>query len=411
MGGMVRTEAITYRGLRSWAVQIGLTLVVACFLLPTPGAAGSAAAVSEAAQRGDTPNLAFVWAVSGGGRDLGRPAGAAVRIRWHGRVIGRGKTGHRGIAIVRLKRVPRHFSVEVGGGTLRGGHRQQRLKGLLRARIANYRGGPIHVNPATTLAFFYKRLHPRLAERAARNRVARFLRLPAKHDFDTDIHSSAFFNGRRYVRRAGRAGGLGRFSHRIARTIDRRRARGRASALVASASVSEASLGTLATLSRELSSYRGIFSAIGGISGTLGIVNTVMSLAGADPIGAEIDQLGREMNELLLEVQAVKQQIEKLESVVTSFNAESTFAILEGQSQGLIAKIELARKKWEGITNLGAEISCPNGAGNCPDPIDVKEVCAANPNRADCAVLQSLIYGTNGFVEYMANNGLNGPVP
>lgn len=385
------------------AALFALTILVAS-ATAAPARAAKAPDVSSAAQSQGAANHVFVWATSGGGRRLGRPHRAVVRIRWRGRVIGRARTGVRGIAVVKLKRAPRHFSVEVRGGIFRGGHRFKRVGGQLRARVPNYRGGPVYVNPATTLAHYYASLHPKLPERRVRNRVARFLRLPRGHDFDADIVSSRFFDGRRYLRRAQRVGGIGRYSRRLARRVDLRRA-----GAGASAAAQPSTLGGLAALSESLSTYQGLFGAIGGVSGALGIVNTVMSLAGATPLDAEVEKLDQEMGELLQEMQEVKNDVDALRVQVGDLSqqdAEGTFAVLANQQATLLGAIEEGLERWTAIANLGAQISCPNGTANCPGAAPVEQICDATPQDADCVKLQTMYTGRGGFVEIMADAGL-----
>jgi len=388
-----------------WPALLGVAALGIALFWWTPQADGSSPASSAAAQRQGAANHVFVWATTGGGRRLGRPHRAAVRIRWRGKVIGRAKTGVRGIAVVKLKRAPRRFSVEVSNGVFRG-HRPKRVSGTLRARVSNYRGGPVYVNPATTLVHYYASLHPKLPLRKARNRVAAFLRLPRGHDLEAAMVSSASFNGRRYLRRARRAGGLDAYSRGLARRIDRRRRGGQARV---SAAESPETLGALASLSQSISNYSGLFRAISGVSGALGIVNTALSLAGATPLDNEVDELANEMGQLLQEMQVIENDLEAIHSQVSKLSqqdAEGTYSILAKQQSELIGQIEEAQTRWTAIANLGAQISCPSGTANCPEAEPVQQVCAASPASADCVKLETMYTGLGGFVEFMANAGL-----
>ena len=218
-------SSTTTCGRGNWRpVLLALAVLSVALLCWVPRAHGASPAASAASQRQGAANQVFVWATTGGGRRLARPHRALVRIRSHGKVIGRARTGIRGIAIVRLKRAPRQFSVQVSGGVFKG-QRPKHVGGSLRTRVSGYRGGPVYVNPATTLLYYYASLHPKRSLRKDANHVASFLRLPVGHDLEADMISSASFNGRRYLRRARRAGGLDVYSRAQARRVDVKRAR------------------------------------------------------------------------------------------------------------------------------------------------------------------------------------------
>ncbi len=385
-----------------------LAAIGVVLLLWAPRAHGASPPAGAAAQRQGAANQVFVWATTGGGRRLARPHHAVVRIRSHGKVIGRGKTGVRGIAVVKLKRAPRHFSVQVSGGVFRG-QRPKHVRGSLRARVSGYRGGPVYVNPATTLLYYYASLHPKRSLRRDGKRVARFLRLPPGHDLEADMISSASFNGRHYMRRARRRGGLDVYSRALARRVDAKRAR-------ASSSIeSPSTLGTLASLSNSLNTYSGLFRAISSVSGALSIVNTTMTLAGVSPLDNEISELSQEMGQLLQEMQVVMNDLDAIQTQVTKLSqqdAEGTYAVLARQQTTLMGQIDEARTIWVAIANLGAQISCPNGTANCPEAKPVKQVCAAAKAEKDskteesCTKLEGLYTGRSGFVEVMQTAGL-----
>jgi|GEM_PF-2417598 len=389
-------------------------------LLSAGQALGSPGAADAAAKRPGKGNV-VVWATTGGGRELGRPHGALVQVRSRGRTIGRARTGARGIAVVRLRRTPRRFSVHVSGGRLRGGHRVRRVRGALRTRVGGYSGQTVYANPATTLAFYYKAQHPRLSERRVRNRVRAFLRLPRGHGIGAGLRSTVYFDGRRYMARARRAGGLDRYSRALARTIGRRGGKGRSFATrrgggrrgAARASVAEAeSLGALAELSSKLGAYRGLFGAIGGVSGALGIVNTVLALSGTSPLDAKVEELGKKMDELLADMHYVSTQLSKLDSEVAAARKEGasgTYAELKSDQDDLMGEIEVLSASWEAIANLGSQISCPNGTENCPQAKTVKEVCEADPGEpiaAQCESVEDLYLGSTGLVEKLKVHGL-----
>ena len=384
-----------------------LAVISVALLCWAPRAHGASPAASAASQRQGAANQVFVWATTGGGRRLARPHRALVRIRSHGKVIGRARTGIRGIAIVRLKRAPRQFSVQVSGGVFKG-QRPKRVGGSLRARVSGYRGGPVYVNPATTLLYYYALLHPKRPLRKDANHVASFLRLPAGHDLEADMISSASFNGRRYLRRARRAGGLDVYSRAQARRVDVKRAR-------ASSIESSGALGTLASLSSSLNTYSGLFRAISSVSGALSIVNTTMTLAGVSPLDNEISELSQEMGQLLQEMQVVTNDLDAIRTQVTKLSqqdAEGTYAVLVRQQTTLMGQIDEARTIWVAIANLGAQISCPNGTANCPEAKPVKQVCAAakaekdSKTEASCTKLEGMYTGRSGFVEVMQTAGL-----
>jgi hypothetical protein len=106
---------------------------VATLLVVAPATRGAQAAAAA------RPAIVAVWALADGDTPLAR---ARVRVLKDGRPIGRGGrelTSEKGVSLLRFKRIPRRFTVEV---TPRRG-----LDGRLRAVVRNYHSGRVvHVN-------------------------------------------------------------------------------------------------------------------------------------------------------------------------------------------------------------------------------------------------------------------------
>jgi hypothetical protein len=176
---------------------------------------GSAAAAAR-------PAVVAVWALADGDTPLAR---ARVRILKGGRPIrsgGRERTSAEGVSLMRFKRIPRRFTVEV---TPRRG-----LDGRLRAVVRNYHSARVvHVNPVTTLianlAAHRRRGRP-IGLKHARREVFDVLRIPDWHDHSDLRHSDRYFDGDAYLRAARRAGGVAALNRALLRRAldDQRRA-------------------------------------------------------------------------------------------------------------------------------------------------------------------------------------------
>jgi hypothetical protein len=185
----------------------------AMLLVAAPVAHG--AQEESAAAAAARPAIVAVWALADGDTPLTR---ARVRVMKDGRRIrpvrrGRELTSAKGVSLLRLKRVPRRFTVEV---TPRRG-----LRGRLRAVVRNYHSGRVvHVNPVTTLianlAAQRRRGRP-IGLRIARREVLDALRIPDWHDHTDLRHSDRYFDGDAYLRAARRAGGVAALNRALLR--------------------------------------------------------------------------------------------------------------------------------------------------------------------------------------------------
>lgn len=128
-------------------------------------------------------------------------AGGRVTVSDGRMLLGRGRTGRRGVAHVWLRSRPGHLLVTVRGGSTGG----RRLRGAWSAEVRG-RGMLVHVNPVTTLVARYRLAHPRTSLSAAARRVKRYLGLPASYDVATGPLADGLFDGRRLladIRRSG----------------------------------------------------------------------------------------------------------------------------------------------------------------------------------------------------------------
>ncbi len=98
---------------------------------------------------------------------------------WPGgrRLVGRGRTGAEGVALVRLRtrRLPGSTEVVVGGGRLLG----RRFGGRMVSRVHLRPGRPVFVSPLSSLIGSLRSDHPKMSRKVATRRVRRGLALPS----------------------------------------------------------------------------------------------------------------------------------------------------------------------------------------------------------------------------------------
>lgn len=206
---------LAQRGLRPYAA----VAFVAILLVAAPAARGAEEGSAAADAR---PALVAVWTLADGDTPLAR---ARVRILKDGRPIRRGDrelTSAKGVSLLRIKGLPRRFTVEVSP--------RRALDGRLRAVVRNYHSGRVvHVNPVTTLiaglAAQRRRGRP-IGLKIARREVFDVLRIPDWHDHSDLRHSDRYFDGDAYLRTARREGGIAALNRALLRRAldDERRA-------------------------------------------------------------------------------------------------------------------------------------------------------------------------------------------
>lgn len=202
---------------------VGALVVLAVALVLMPGTASAGQSTGSGSGRViRTHPVVPVLAESGGSLLRERQRRARVRIyavrRGGGRrLVGRGRTGAEGVALVRLRtrRLPGSTAVVVGGGRLLG----RRFGGHMVSRVHLRPGKPVFVSPLSSLIASLRSDHPKMSQKVATRRVRRALALPSFFDFAGDLADRQIFDGRAFVRDARRHGGFDRFVRRRARNL------------------------------------------------------------------------------------------------------------------------------------------------------------------------------------------------
>jgi hypothetical protein len=206
----------------------------------------AAPASAQAADAKHTPAAAAssglipVWAFVNGAAPV---AHARVRITSSGKPVRQAggrmwkRTNAQGVVVLRMRRVPRRFTVIVRGGRAAG----MRVRGSQRRAVPAYRGTRVvEVNPLTTLVTRLRRRWPKLDNRRAVRAVKRYFHVPQWADLGQNLRDlgDRWFNARAYLREVRRAGSIDRLNRRLARRIasgSARRARRAPTALAAQA--------------------------------------------------------------------------------------------------------------------------------------------------------------------------------
>lgn len=165
------------------AAAIAAVAMAAC-AAPAMSAANAVAPATASAAAAQLP----VWALLDGDTPVRR---GTVRV-YAGRLPARGaprrplrlaggartaRTNGHGVALLRLQRLPRSFTVVVSAG--RVGRRP--MRGALTTRVREYRkatGGIVYVNPVSTLTEAWQRVDPRVSPRKAQRTIHRALGIP-----------------------------------------------------------------------------------------------------------------------------------------------------------------------------------------------------------------------------------------
>ena len=131
-------------------------------------------------------------------------------------LVGRGSTGGRGVAVVRLceRRAPRTMRILVSGGSTGSG----RFRGTLVVQVRYAGHHAVYANPVSTLVARYLIAHPRRGLATAKRLVRQYLRLPSFFDFAGDMAATRLFDGSRFLATARAHGGFDRY---VARVVSR----------------------------------------------------------------------------------------------------------------------------------------------------------------------------------------------
>ena len=217
------------RGRCGWVARaLGVVLCVWGFVL-IGGAGASLATASEVHADGRcsaslrAPGVVHpgavdipVWAFAG---DDAPVVGARVRVFRTGRGGGLGGcvgdsvlTNANGVAVVRVARAVKSFTVVVSGGRVGG----RQLSGRLLAVVKDFVSpAVVAVTPVSTLADLELVAHPRMRAVGARRAVDRLLGVPSWVSDDDLRLTNRWFDGDVFVAAARKAGGLGVLDRRL----------------------------------------------------------------------------------------------------------------------------------------------------------------------------------------------------
>jgi len=393
--------------------------------------------------RGSTPRRIMrahpvvpVLAESGGSLLRERQRGARVRIyavrRGGGRrLVGRGRTGAEGVALVRLRtrRLPGSTAVVVGGGRLLG----RRFGGHMVTRAHLRPGKPVFVSPLSSLIASLRSDHPKLSQKVATRRVRRALALPSFFDFAGDLADRQIFDGRAFVRRARGHGGFDRYVRRRARHLHR-------AAINASASASAAQPdGCFAEASKttagfaELMGFRNVPDAPGlpacnapspapnqgtrlvataSADSPLSIFGTAVSVGGliysvvsGHSTKEELGEIKSQLTEVQGELQQIQADLGELQVEVAAVNAN----VISGNMSNLVADAVPTINRIKGggdevmvLLGAAAKILCdgekgchvPPGTKNLAEALDV----ACEPETKACENFYADLYFANRAV-------------
>ncbi|MBS1892895.1 MAG: hypothetical protein JST59_16490 [Actinobacteria bacterium] len=418
---------------RSAARMLALgALMILAASVSMPGTASAEATASGSHRIIRAHPVVPVLAESGGSLMGERQRRARVRIyavrRGHGRrLVGQGRTGAAGVALVRLRtrRLPRSAVIVVGRGRLLG----RRFGGHMVTRARLRPGKPVFVSPLSSLIAALRSAHPKLSQEAATRRVKTALALPSFFDFAGDLADRQIFDGRAFVRSARRHGGFDRFVRRRARHL--RPAAVHASAVEADGCFAEASRTTAGFA--ELMGFRNVPNApalpacaapspassqasrrVATASGDspLSIFGTAVSLAGliygvvsGQSTASELEEIRSQLNEVQSELQQIQADLGELQTEVAEVNANvvsGNMSTLIGDAVPTIDRIKSGGDEVMVLLGAAAQILCdkekgcqvPAGTTNLTEALEV----ACEPETKACENFYTDLYFTSRTV-------------
>lgn len=414
-----------------WAA---VTLVAATMGLMLAGSASAASRAYEGPQ--PVARVVPVRAVVSGGTQRLPLVDGHVVLRHDGRRIGSGRTGRDGLALIRLRHVPRRLDAIVSGATVAG----RPLHAALRARVARYRApGELCVTPVTTLV-----AGQRGSLRRARQRVRSLLDLSPTDDLQCDdARSDTWFDGRAFLAEAARHGGVTRHLDHLQRRLGR--------AHVAQATATSGNwANTASTAAEGVSSglegllKTGAFSSLGWLKAAagwstvaFGTFDVLDAFFGGDSgptdadvisdLNADFTALDDAVTELQDAVSLVQQSVTQVEATVLG----SAQAQIVADAASMASDITTVAGYLNSLTSAADQITC-GSAAQCPsNPPSVAQTCPAstlltwNDQTGQvvypagwtttgttalenaCISYSELVYGEGGFVSQVQTYGLS----
>jgi hypothetical protein len=339
--------------------RCSVLLAALALLVSAPGSARAAEA-ERSTQGAANSRLIPVWAFVNGDAPLARgrvrimAGGKSVR-QVNGRIWKR--TNAEGVAVLRMRRVPRRFTVVVRRGNAAG----RRVPGSQYRIVTNYRRTRVvEVNPLTTLVTRLRRQRPALHNRRAVGEVKRYFRVPRWSDLGQNLRDMGdeWFDSRLYLRNARRYGSINRLNRVVARKILSGKApRAHPAALSRTASASQVG-GWLRMKAGELVGaafeYLGKAtleivgqSAVGGALG--GLLQLAQSAGLISLPKSDMDQVREQLDAIGAQLTQLKGKIDNLTSRVERNNASQ----LLHQSDPVLARIDHARADLALLASMG----------------------------------------------------------
>lgn len=354
-------------------------------------------AYAGAAQAGAAPRSSVVVrALASGGWQAMPVRGAKVRVFDGRRLVGRGRVGSRGMAIVRARVRPgSDLRVVVVGGRV-GRHR---FDGTMVADVRHYRFPlTVHVDPVTTLEAGLAAAHPGWSTRRAERRTKRFLRLPGGYAIGLDGRTDVAFDGRRFLGAAGTGRHFDKFVGRLVRKMGRTGTHrsfahpaGSLAHGAAGASAIEAGEGGLSGLAKAIEDGSGAFEMLDQGDAVLDFANLALAISG-----------GRQQNQMQEEIAAMAEQLQQIEQSLAL--VQQTIENL--QQEGRESAYNQAAAESEGIQ---AGVNSAEDMLSSATLLTEQEGCAEGSSGPRCGEVREMMTGPGGFTEDIAAAGLKTP--
>jgi hypothetical protein len=351
-----------------------------------------------AATAGAAPRTSVVVrALASGGWQAMPVRGAAVRVfDGNGRLVGRGRVGSQGMAIVRARaRRGADLRVVVAGGRI-GRHR---FGGALVSDFRRYRFPlTVHVDPVTTLEARLAGAHRNWSNRRVQRRTKRFLELPGGYKIGLDGRTNVAFDGRRFLAASGTGRHFDRFVAQLVRKMGKQgthrsfaHPQGRLGHGQAGGSAIEAGGSGLGGLAEDIEEGSGAFKMLEEGDAVVDFANLALAIAGAEEQNAirkELAVLGEQLQQIEQSLALVQETVEDLQRE----GRESTYSKAAAEVEDIQAGVVGAEDMLHSAVSLSLQEGC---GGESPGP--------------KCGQVAGMMTGPSGFMENIAAAGLKVP--
>lgn len=358
-----------------------LLALVAAVIAPPATAAKPRHFIAKHVERPIVPVLAEV----GGTSARQRQREARVRVyalsKAGKRLVGRGRTGSRGVALVvlRTKRTPGLMRVVVSGGRTMG----KRFRGTMSATVRHAGRHAVYVSPASTLVTRDQLAHPRRKLARSEALVRRSLGLPRFFDFATD---NTLFATKAFMRKARRAGGFDRYLTRLSRRVGRKPAPRRAAASAGSGTC----WGTAAQTTAGFAKFLGFQGTIpnapalpsgctvkvgsgsragsaqvgevaGVISAVIGVANFAYKVFSGQSTQSTLQAIQTQLDEIQSTLTTIEAQLGGLQTQLAAVNSNVTngnITALVGDALPTITAIKTAGRDVNALVGAAYQVVC-----------------------------------------------------